>query len=266
MIDAGTRDAETKDSASEGRGRLTTESKIEATRERADGAPGTDIGRAGKDRHAGRSLELQAKGLQVGKTGPKRTKHQRLRDRHLVSQWRTVGLTLGEITARLTEVTRSEGYILAESSVFRDIQAVEREWRAAVILNVNDYKTRQLARLEWMWREAVTAWEASKRNSEETTTSRRERFIVAAALPGAAEGWVIGSIETEARTIERLPDPRWLSAMLAVLQREARLLGLDGFAGPSDAATPGVPRGSVPAPRIVPHEDAAALLVGLVTG
>ena len=266
MIDAVTRDAQTKDRTSESRGKLTTESKMEATRERADGATGTDIGRVGKDSPAGRAGELQAIGLQVGRPGPKRTKHQRLRDRHLVSQWRTVGLTLGEITARLTEVTRTEGYVLVESSVFRDIQAVEREWRAAVMINVNDYKARQLARLQWMWREAVTAWEESKQNCEETTTSRRERYIVATSLPGTTEGWVIGSIGTETRTIERLPDPRWLSVMLAILQREAKLQGLDGFAGPSDAATPGVPRGAVPAPRVEPQEDAAALLVGLVSG
>ncbi len=203
----------------------------------------------------------------MGHRGPKRNRTQRERDRTLVAHWSAAGFNQTEIVRKLSEVTALEAYRISQQQVSADLAAVRKEWREAGINDVNDLIHQQYVRLEWAFHEAVVGWESSKQPITETTVRRREPADGASASLSTAtsEGRTVGQLETWVRKIDRLPDARFLEVMVAICERAARLLGLDGPTQLSAAATT-AGRGSVSAPTIVRHEDAAVMLVGRMAG
>lgn len=116
--------------------------------------------------------------------------------------------------------------------VHYDLRAVERRWREAQLVNFNEARQRELARLDIIEAELWNAWERScKRSSSTRDRERRLPGIVPRAADHAAdaeEQKLLERVEREisVRIEERDGDPRFMELVLKCVQARARLLGL----------------------------------------
>ena len=153
---------------------------------------------------------------------PKRSKIKIAKDREQIAQWYLQGLTQAKIGERLG---------LDQSMVSRDLQAIQAEWLKNTTLAIDEYKARELAKIDHTER---CYWEAWERSIEEF----RARTIKAKGIK--ADQKVQAKPEQAEQTIyteNRCGDPRFLDGVLKCIERRCRLLGLDA---PAKVETEGV--------------------------
>lgn len=116
-----------------------------------------------------------------------------------------------------------KGYTQAEIATELHIspQAVSKALRKAQQLahselsaEINAYTAQQLARLEYLYGQALRSWEHSK------GTRARKTLRTRGIGPGAEQ-------DAQITTTESLGDPRYLTAALTALADQRKLLGLD---------------------------------------
>jgi hypothetical protein len=205
-----------------------------------------------------------------GRRQCKRTRAQILRDRERVARWRFEGLTLAEVVERLAVLTQRDGYVLSQTEVWRDIRAVEAEWKAGAVIAREYHLHRLLARLD---AEYAACWEHFRKSMEPRTTTRarrREVLGAATAKDGTGEKQevpVTGHTEVGRETVERLGDPRWFERMAAINERYTKLLGLDAppRTAESEAADPYAVAAKIP-PKIMPYQEAAEITLSFMNG
>lgn len=100
------------------------------------------------------------------------------------------------------------------STISRDLATMQDEWRAATLMDLDEAKRRELARVDGLELEYWEAWERSCEEAVKTTTKR---------IQGAESARDEASVQKE----QRLGDPRYLAGVQWCIERRCKLLGLD---------------------------------------
>jgi predicted transcriptional regulator len=101
---------------------------------------------------------------------------------------------------------------LSQGMISQDLKVIQRRWRESTIMNLDEAKAKELARLDELEREFWAAWEASK---GERTQARQEKNNAGATVKA--------SMIKE----QRDGNPAFLTGVLSCIDRRCKLLGLD---------------------------------------
>jgi len=100
-----------------------------------------------------------------------------------------------------------------QSTISRDLQALQKEWLASSLANLTQAKALELAKVDRLEREYWDAWERSKRTSENSITERIDGDIAKIKVLLAKESQV--------------GDPRFLAGVEKCINKRCEILGLD---------------------------------------
>lgn len=125
--------------------------------------------------------------------------------------------------ARLLRQGRTEREIADElgvsnTQIHRDKEIIEARWQAAAREDTEAWKARMLARLDYVYGEAMAAWEKSKQ--------KRTKTRVTSGKPAAGER-LPSVVSTTVHSEEALPVPKFLEVAVSAVGHMAELLGLD---------------------------------------
>lgn len=134
--------------------------------------------------------------------GVKRTKAQRLADRERIASLRLRCKTLPQIVAETG---------LSMATVKREMRIVEAEWRESAKEDIAAVKARELRKLDELEAEARAEWERSKQE-------HRKRVVESGGRDGK---------KSKLETQDQCGDPRYLTVILGIHERRAKLLGAD---------------------------------------
>jgi len=138
-------------------------------------------------------------------TGPKRTPKQREADLQRIVDLYVKGWTQWKIGQELG---------LTQQTVSNDLKEIHKQWREHTTLSLDDYKQKELKKLD---RLEVEYWDAWQRSQEDAKTLKQKSGTV----PTGA---------TELREMiqqETAGDARFLDGVLKCIDRRSKLLGLD---------------------------------------
>jgi len=144
--------------------------------------------------------------------GDKRTKAQKLKDRQKIARLRLFGKTQQQIAQDLG---------LSQPTVARDLKVIEAEWQESAKADIDSIKTRELAKLDFMEAEVIAEWEQSKKDYQKKVVEEQ---------PGTkktAEGGTIASRKAKIESGGQTGDPRYMTVLLGIQDRRAKLLGTD---------------------------------------
>ena len=109
---------------------------------------------------------------------------------------------------------------LSQPTVSNDLQTLYGRWQESALMDVDEAKARELARIDELEYTYWQEWEASKAPKEITATKKTSRpDDQGKPMPEKAEA----SIRKE----ERLGDPRYLAGVQWCIQRRCAILGID---------------------------------------
>jgi len=135
-------------------------------------------------------------------TAPKRTTFEREKDLLGISRQYLQGITQAEI---------GQGLGLSQQQISYDLKALRKRWLNSSVVNIDEAKAKELARVDHLEREYWDAWEKSK-NPHKTTASKK------------VDGEQIEkTIQGETGT----GDPRFLAGVQWCIDKRCRIFGLD---------------------------------------
>jgi hypothetical protein len=143
-----------------------------------------------------------------------RTDVQRAEDDTLIADLIQKGVTNKREIWRKVNEKNSGRYTLSEQTVKKNMAAIEKQWAKVLTgRTLGEYKASQWWKADHLYTEAMDAWERSKREGQ--------------TMSGAvgATGEPSGS-RSVTRT-RRDGDPRWIEVMLKILERQAKIVGID---------------------------------------
>lgn len=109
---------------------------------------------------------------------------------------------------------RSAEYTLSLSQIYKDVRVLERRWASGLsATTITEWKAKELRHIEHLEEEALKAYERSKADGQ--TMSGTVNI----------EGSPTGS--RNVTKTRRDGDPRWFDVLIKLMERKARLLGLD---------------------------------------
>jgi hypothetical protein len=108
----------------------------------------------------------------------------------------------------------------SKSTVHRDMAVVRNEWKNDRLRNMDEVIGEELSKLSLMEEQAWHALAQSKQPAVKTKTVTKE-------VPFGDDGGVMMSTTTTHEQVQRVADPRQLRALTDILERRAKLLGLD---------------------------------------
>ncbi len=145
---------------------------------------------------------------------PKRSGAQRERDFPVIAELYLQGHTQSSISKMITE---GKKYKLSIATISKDIKHIEAKWLESTLVDFNEAKARELAKLDLAEGELWQAWHASKRprliKGKEGITEKRGK------APTMARG------KTFERSEDRDPNPRYMDLILEVIDKRLRILG-----------------------------------------
>lgn len=137
---------------------------------------------------------------------PKRTKFEREKDLLAISDLYLQGITQAEIGQRLD---------VSQQQISYDLRVLRKRWQQSSIVNINEAKAKELARVDHLEREYWEAWERSVGEHRTKTVKARGTEIK-------------GNLaEQTLKTEDINGDPRYLSGIQWCINKRCELLGLD---------------------------------------
>jgi len=103
-----------------------------------------------------------------------------------------------------------------QSTISRDLKALQKAWLASALIDLNDAKARELAKVDRLEREYWTAWERSREDAE--TVKQRGK---------SADGTGIKPESIEKTTKGQAGDPRFLAGIQWCIERRCKIIGVD---------------------------------------
>ena len=141
---------------------------------------------------------------------PKRTAFQIERDRRDIADLYLQGWTQARITESIN-ADEDRDYQLSRRMIGYDLKALQEAWRESSLIDIDEAKARELAKVDRLEREYWTAWERSRKDAE---TLRQE-----------------GSGEKPSRVVKikrpRNGDPAFLRGVQWCIERRCKIIGVD---------------------------------------
>jgi hypothetical protein len=115
---------------------------------------------------------------------------------------------------RMTQAEIGERLGLSRQQVGYELKAIRREWLESSVMDFNTRKAEELARIDHVEREFLTAWERSKAARETTTTEQTT----------GGEG---DRVKAAIRKEQQVGDPRFLAGVQSCIEQRCKILGLN---------------------------------------
>lgn len=120
-----------------------------------------------------------------------------------------------------TEIGINQG--VSQGQISQDLEKIREDWRESAIVDFNDAKIKELAKLDQL---ESTLWKAWERSLEpiKKSTKRMQGKVDHKKL---ATSQTVDNFNTTEVVEERLGDPRYLEGVQRCIQKRCDLLGLD---------------------------------------
>ena len=141
---------------------------------------------------------------------PKRTAIQIERDRRDIADLYLQGWTQHRIAEKLTGKDGRE-YVISRAMVAYDLGKIENAWRTSALIDLNDARARELAKVDHLER---VYWDAWLRSCEDAETLRQEGS-------GEAPSKIVKTSRGQAG------DPRFLTGVQWCIERRCKIIGVD---------------------------------------
>ena len=141
-------------------------------------------------------------------SGMRRSKSQIARDRRKIANLYLQGRIQADIGEELD---------INQSTVSRDLQALQEEWKNSSLIDIDEAKAKELAKVDRLEREYWDAWERSCLDEE---TTRLEGTLAA----GEEKGKTTKQVVTRKG---QAGDPRFLTGIQWCIERRCKILGID---------------------------------------
>ena len=141
-------------------------------------------------------------------SGMRRSKSQIARDRRKIANLYLQGRIQADIGEELD---------INQSTVSRDLQALQEEWKNSSLIDIDEAKAKELAKVDRLEREYWDAWERSCLDEE---TKRLEGTLAA----GEEKGKTTKQVVTRKG---QAGDPRFLTGIQWCIERRCKILGID---------------------------------------
>jgi hypothetical protein len=105
---------------------------------------------------------------------------------------------------------------VTQQQISSDLYAIQKRWIKDATLDFNQIKSRELARIDRVEREAWAAYERSKQAFKSHT-------VKAKGTQGQAQP---GAVEQTTRTDERTGDPRWIDKVQWCIEQRLKIFGI----------------------------------------
>lgn len=102
-----------------------------------------------------------------------------------------------------------------QATVSRDLTAIQADWHQSALIDIDEAKSRELARIDQLERTYWIEYELSREDRESTMTK------------AVQAGDATARKEATKRTEQRLGDPRYLSGIQWCIERRCAILGID---------------------------------------
>ena len=153
--------------------------------------------------------------------GRARNAAERARDRRRASDLYLQGWLQVDIAKELS---------IDQATVSRDLKAIQKEWLKSALIDFNEAKARELAKVDKLERTYWAAWERSCEDAETTTRKTKGKVTkVQIEVGREEEGKVVLERPAEAtRTLKgQAGDPRFLQGVERCIERRCKILGID---------------------------------------
>ena len=141
-------------------------------------------------------------------TGKRRSNGQLARDRRRIADLYLQGWLQADIAK---EIERSP------ATVSRDIKALQGDWLASALIDFNEAKAQELAKIDRLEREYWQAWERSCEDAE--TVTEKARASKGSERPD--------SVEKTKQAKGQAGDPRFLSGIQWCIEQRCKILGVE---------------------------------------
>ena len=141
---------------------------------------------------------------------PKRTTIQIERDRREIADLYLQGWTQSRIAEHLNN-SEERDYTLSQQMISYDLKRIQEQWRESALIDINEVKIRELAKVDRLEREY---WQAWVRSCEDAETIRREEKA------GDAER-IITTRKGQAG------DPRFLNGVQWCIEQRCKIIGIE---------------------------------------
>jgi transcriptional regulator with XRE-family HTH domain len=152
----------------------------------------------------------------------KRSKVERERDLLELSDLYLKGHTQADIALRMG---------VSQQQISYDLKALQKRWRESALVNVDEAKARELAKVDQLEREYWDAWERSKGNAEIETI---EQIGVRGKAPRQGDGEEDGEltivplrVKKNKRTEGRSGNPAFLAGIQWCINKRCEIMGLN---------------------------------------
>lgn len=106
-----------------------------------------------------------------------------------------------------------------QATISRDLKALQKAWQQSALVDIDEAKSRELARIDELERTYWTEWEASKEERETTTTKAVQGAVGGDKLPKRQEATI--------RKEKRLGDPAYLKGVQWCIEKRSAIMGFD---------------------------------------
>lgn len=144
---------------------------------------------------------------------PKRKNTQIARDRREIANLYLKGWLQSRIVDHINK-DESRGYTLTQQMISYDLCRLQAQWRESALIDIDEAKAKELAKIDRLEREYWDAWERSKENAE---TSVSESV-------NDGRG---GHTKAQLRAVGQVGDPRFLKGVEWCIERRCKVLGVD---------------------------------------
>jgi len=142
---------------------------------------------------------------------PQRSKTQIERDRRRIAEMYLRGELQADIAVELK---------LSQSTISNDLADLREEWKKAALMDFNDRKAQELAKVDNLEIEYWSAWKRSQQDAEIETVKRKGTL---SKLDGVSTIPIEGTKRTEGQS----GDPRFLQGIQWCINKRCEILGLD---------------------------------------
>lgn len=115
---------------------------------------------------------------------------------------------------------------VSEGQISQDLAAIRTEWRQSTLMDFNDQKIQELAKIDHLESVYWEAWHDSKKPLKKKSTKMKGE-VDAVARDEDKKKQKAKHLESSETTEERLGDPRYLDGAMRCIQKRCDLLGLD---------------------------------------
>lgn len=154
----------------------------------------------------------------------KRTQIQIERDRRQIADWYLQGWKQAEIAEKINE-DEDRDYTLTQQMISYDIGRLVTLWRESSLVDIDDAKARELAKINHL---ELTYWQAWLRSCEDAeTVVKKTKGVVRKADAGDGSFVQERPAEVNQTSKGQAGDPRFLAGVQWCIDRRCKILGID---------------------------------------